>query len=145
MELFKDCEFRYEFADGDLATESFVNARFDHGKDGAPERARMRLAGELNGAGVLVEKVSGTGLLVIRCVEPDESAVAGLELEPFRPGFGDDLKRFVIGMLIAELNDALLVFQREECEFGARFPGFGSVHNHPFINWFHVCVRERRC
>jgi hypothetical protein len=130
VEIFEGGEFVGEFGNRHTAAKRVIDAGFDEGEDGAAECAGMSLAGELDGAGALAEEMGGAGVLVVAGVEPDEGAVAGLELETFGSGFGKDFESLVVSVLIAEFDHALLVLGREVSEFGTRFAEFcRSVQN----------------
>ena len=89
----------------------------------------MSLASDLDGTSALAEEMGFAGLLVVASVEANQGAMARLKLETFGARFGDDFEGLVVGMLVAKVDDSLLVLGREECEFGARFAGCGcGVH-----------------
>lgn len=148
VEILEDGEFAGEFADGNVAAECIIDARFDKGEDGAAESARVRLTGELDGAGALGKELGGAGLLVLAGAKSDEGTVAGFELQTFGTRFGDDLESLVVGVLLAEFENPLLVLRREVGEFRTRFSEIlvgveGNIHGYfPFsVDHFRFCFR----
>ena len=139
VEILEDGEFAGEFADGNVAAECIIDARFDKGEDGAAESARVRLTGELDGAGALGKELGGAGLLVLAGAKSDEGTVAGFELQTFGTRSGDVFESLVVGVLLAKLEDSLLVLRRKVGEFGTRFSGFSLG-----VEWdVHGCFLSR--
>ena len=119
--VFEGGEFVFEVGDGDATAEGLEDVAFEEGEDAGAEGAAVGLAVDLEGGGGLLEDLDFLGVGIPGGVESAQSAVAGLELQSFGPGFGEGFDDFVVGVVVAEVDDLVLVFEREGAEDGLGF------------------------
>ena len=119
--VFEGGEFVFEVGDGDAAAEALEDVAFEEGEDAGAEGAAVGLAVDLEGGGGLLEDLDFQGVGIPGGVESAQSAGAGLELQSFGPGFGEGFEDFVVGVVVAEVDDLVLVLGREGAKDGLGF------------------------